>query len=233
MSLTRIIGPIFSSLYPRLTQLVSLENQEELKRLYHRGSQLMSVLILPIACTLSFFSYEILLLWTQNPVTVDNTHLLVSILVVGTAMNGLLHIPWALQLANGWTTLSFYVLSIESFLLVPLTILLATHYGAVGGASVWVIVNAFGIFFIVPVMHQRLLPGEMWRWYGKDVGLPLLAAFSTAGLARMLFIESMIQLQIFFMLLTVFLLTIGITFLVTTTTREWMLKKLQNVINKS
>ena len=226
MSLTRIVGPVFSALYPRFTQLVSLGNQEELKHLYHRSSQLVSVLILPVACTLSFFSYEILLLWSQNPITVDNTHFLVSILVVGTALNGLLHMPWALQLANGWTTLYFYAISIESVLLVPLTILLATHYGAVGGASVWVILNAFSIFFVIPVMHRRLLLGEMWRWYGEDVSLPLLAALSTAGLARILFIEPMTQPKILFMLFTVFLLTFGITLLATTMTREWMLKKI-------
>ena len=40
MSLSRLFTPVFFSIYPRITQLVSLNNQEELIRFYHKSSQL-------------------------------------------------------------------------------------------------------------------------------------------------------------------------------------------------
>ena len=67
----------------------------------------MSVLILPVAIVIALFSYEIILLWTQNPTIARELISLVSILICGTALNGLMNLPYALQLAFGWTRLSF------------------------------------------------------------------------------------------------------------------------------
>ena len=108
MSLGFLFTPIFSSIYPQFTQLVITDDQEGLKRLYHKGCQFMSVLVLPAAIVTALFSNEILLLWTQDPITADKSHLLVSILICGTAINGIMYFPYALQLAFGWTSLSFF-----------------------------------------------------------------------------------------------------------------------------
>jgi len=105
--LTYFIGPVFSALFPRFSQLVSANDEKGLIELYHKGCQFMSVVILPAAIVVALFSSEILLLWTGDPITVANTHLVVSILIVGTALNGLMNLPYALQLAYGWTTLAF------------------------------------------------------------------------------------------------------------------------------
>ena len=58
----------------------------------------MTVLILPVAIVVAFFSYEILLFWSQNPIIAEKTHLLVSIIICGTALNGLMHLPYALAI---------------------------------------------------------------------------------------------------------------------------------------
>ena len=76
MSLGRLFTPVFISIYPRFTQLVSIDDQDGLKQLYHKSCQFMSVLILPVAIVIALFSYEIILLWTQNPTTAEKTHLL-------------------------------------------------------------------------------------------------------------------------------------------------------------
>lgn len=182
MSLYRLIGPVFSGVYPRFTQLVTIGDHEGLKQLYHRSCQLMSVLILPTAIVTALFSREILFLWTQNPITARHAHIILSILIIGTALNGLMNLPYALQLAYGWTRLAFYANVVSVILLAPLIVLLTTHYGAVGGASVWVILNAGLVLLLIQLMHRRLLPSEKWNWYWWDVGIPLAAACITACL---------------------------------------------------
>lgn len=184
MTLYRFIGPVFSATYPKLTSLVEQGAEKEITKLYHQSAQLMSVLILPAAFVVALFSKEILLLWTRSPVTADNTHLLVSILVLGTACNGLMNIPYALQLAHGWTRLAFFVNILSVLVLVPLMILLAQCYGAVGAASVWLMLNTSYVFISIPLMHRRLLPTEKWRWYFEDVGRPLLAAVAVSLTGR-------------------------------------------------
>ena len=56
-----------------------------------------------------FFSKDILLIWTQDLVIANHTYLLLSILIIGTTINGLTNIPYALQLANEWTSLTLKI----------------------------------------------------------------------------------------------------------------------------
>ena len=167
-----IVSPCFNAIYPRLTQLVALDNQTDLKEIYHRGCQLVSVLILPTAIVISLFSHEILSLWTRNQTIAENTSLILSLLVIAGTLNGLIYLPYALQLANGWTSLTFYANAISVVIMVPIIILLTLHFGAVGAAVALIIFNSGYVLFAIPIMHRYLLPGEKWRWFREDVGYP-------------------------------------------------------------
>jgi O-antigen/teichoic acid export membrane protein len=186
MGLYRISGPIFLALYPRFTQLATAGDAKALVTLYHIGCQLMTVLILPVTLTIAFFSREILFIWTQNSVIVEHTSLILSLLTVGISLNGLMHLPYALQLAYGWTKLAFYTNLIATTILGPLIYVMATQYGSVGAATVWIFLNGGYILFSLQIMHRRLLPTEKWRWYLEDSGKPFLAAFATIGLGKWL-----------------------------------------------
>jgi O-antigen/teichoic acid export membrane protein len=212
-----------------LTQLVSINDQDELKRLYHESCQFISVLILPAAIVIALFSKELLLLWTQSPTKTENAYLLVSILICGTALNGLMYLPYALQLAFGWTSLSFFKNVIAVILLVPFIIYMATHYGVVGAASVWFILNAGYVLFEIPVMHLRLLRGEKWRWYLQDVCLPLTVCIVVAGLGRILINGPMSQFMMLLNLIVISALTLGITAIMTPVTRTWLFMQLSKI----
>ena len=146
----------------------------------------MSVLILPLAVVLALFSYDLLLVWTQDRSIAENSHLMLSLLTVGTALNGVASLPYALQLAYGWTQLALVVNTVATLLLAPLIYFLSLRYGGVGAAAVWVIFNALFVLVVVYLMHRRLLQGELGRWYHLDVGRPLLAAAAVAGVWKWL-----------------------------------------------
>jgi O-antigen/teichoic acid export membrane protein len=229
MSLNRLTGSVFLGIYPRFTQLVSVKDEERIIRLYHQSSQFLSVLILPVAVVITFFSYEILLLWTRNPATAENSHLLVSILMCGTALNGLMHLPYALQLAFGWTRLSFFKNVIAVVLLVPLIIYMAARYGAPGAACVWVILNVGYMCFEIPIMHGRLLKKEKWRWYMQDVFFPLAVCSSIAGIGRLLMNGQMSPSTMLMYLITISVLTLGVTVMTIPTTRMWVIQQLHKI----
>lgn len=226
MSLGRLFTPVFYSIYPRFTQLVSTGDQEGLKQLYHNSCQFMSVLILPVAIVIALFSHEILLIWTQKQATADKAYLLVSILICGTALNGLMNLPYALQLASGWTRLSFFKNVVAVGLVIPLLIYMTDHYGATGAASVWLVLNMGYVFFEIPIMHHRLLRKEKKRWYCQDVCLPLMACILTAGLGRILISGTITQFMTFLNLVIISALTLGITVIITPTTRSWLFDQL-------
>jgi O-antigen/teichoic acid export membrane protein len=226
ITLYRLIGPVFIATYPRLTELVFFEDQDGLKQLYHKSCQVMSVLILPVTVIVALFSYEILLIWTQNPVTAERCHLLVSILICGTALNGLMNIPYALQLANGWTSLTLAINLIAIIILVPTIVFVTREYGALGGASVWILLNGCYVFIGIHLMHRRLLPDEKWRWYWQDVFLPFFAAIVPAGFGKLLFISQASGYGMIPYLLIVSALTLFITALFTPTSRVCFLNQL-------
>jgi O-antigen/teichoic acid export membrane protein len=180
--LSYLTSPVCAAFFPRFSQLVTRNDTQELARLYHRACQLMSVLIMPPAAVLTLFSYELLLVWTQDRSIAENGHLVLSLLTVGTALNAVASLPHVLQLAYGWTRLALVGNTAAALLLVPLIYFMSVKYGGVGAAIVWVILNALYIGVVVTLMHRRLLRGELWRWYRHDIGQPLLATATIGSL---------------------------------------------------
>lgn len=182
-----IMTPIFTAIFPRLSQLVLLGDETAVKNLYHRSCQLMSVALLPVAIIVALFSPEILWVWQGgNQKVVENSHLLVSLLIIGTALNGLMNLPYALTLAYGWTKFAIYQNIIAVALLIPLLFWATASFGAVGAAAIWVVLNSGYVIFSIQALHTRLLKHEKMRWYLQDVGLPLIGALSVALLGRWL-----------------------------------------------
>ena len=172
--LYKLIYPIFTAYFPRLTVLVSKDDQSILSKTYHQACQLMAITILPLSLTIAFFSKEILELWTRNPDVVKHSYILVSMLIVGNALHGLYYMPYALQLANNWTKLALCQNIIAVVILGPAIYFSTLFWGSIGAAGVWIMLNIGYLLISVQVMHRRLLKKEKWRWYANDVGKQLL-----------------------------------------------------------
>jgi O-antigen/teichoic acid export membrane protein len=175
-----LIGPVFSALFPRFCQLVGSRDEVDLRALYHRGCQMVSVVLLPVATVLSMFSREVMTAWTGNVVVVDRTWAAVTALTIGSACNAIVNLPYALQLAYGWTRLTLWTNVVAIVALLPLVWMLGSRYGLSGVAIGWAALNVGYVAIIIPLMHRRLLRGEARRWAVRDVGLPLLGALVPA-----------------------------------------------------
>lgn len=171
-----LIKPIDTAAYPRLTELATRGETAALTETYHKLSQLIAVVVIPVAVVLSFFSEHILLMWTRSVDTTAAVAPLVTMLAIGTMLNGLMHAPAALQLSFGWIRLAIAVDVIFVLVLIPAIYFGAPMYGAMAAAVAWLALNLGYIFLAVPLMHRRLLATEMWRWYRQGVFSPLLAA---------------------------------------------------------
>ncbi len=176
-----LVIPIFSALFPKFTQLVASAEESNLIALYHKSCQLMSVFVLPVAITIAVFAKEILTLWLGGTMAAQNSHQILTLLIIGTALNALMILPFALQLAYGWTKLAIYKNVVAIIFLVPLIVWMVQMYQGIGAAWAWIILNLAYLIFEVPIMHRRLLKGEMGKWYSRDVFLPILIV-STIGL---------------------------------------------------
>ena len=186
-----IAMPFNNAIYPRFTQLVAAKNFSELTDLYHRSCQVLAVLLLPVGLVVAFFSKELILVWTGNIVTAQNTYLLASILMIGSTLMGLMIIPYALQLAFGWTRLGLYLNIIAVLTLIPAMIWLVSIYGTLGACFVWVALYSGQVIVMIHLMHRRILLGEKWKWYVDDVAKPLLAPLAIVIIGRLFIDEAM------------------------------------------
>ena len=207
--LTNLVSPVHTALYPRLSQLVAIDMQTDISKLYHKGCRLASIIILPTAITLSFYAEEILSLWIGDPIIVKNSHIILSLLIIGTMIKSIMTMPYALQLAYGWTKLALYKNITALIIIIPLMIWMVNMYQGIGAAWAWIILHLGYIIFEVPIMHTRLLKGEMGRWYRQDIILPTLIVITINLISReILPVDATI-----IMIVSVMLSTLALTFI--------------------
>jgi O-antigen/teichoic acid export membrane protein len=178
--------PVNQALFPRFAQLVETRDEVTLRTLYHRASQIMAVALVPAAATIAVFSWQVMYLWTGDAATADRTALVASLLIAGTTINALISVPGYLQAAAGWPALMMYTNVAAAVVLVPAILIMAPRYGAAGAALVWVVLNAGYLVVNVPLMHRRLLRGEQWSWYMRDLVPPVAGALLVVATGRAL-----------------------------------------------
>lgn len=176
--------PINIAAYPKFTQLASADNTIELAKLYHIVAQLTALVVLPVGAILFAYPYQIMHIWTGNPQTAGITAGFVRLLSIGSTALALMYIPFALQLAYGWTKLTFGVNAIASVIIVPALLFLSPRFGATGVCILWTAMNIITGVVTIWIMHRRLLPGACKPWFLKDVFLPTSIAVCAVVLAK-------------------------------------------------
>ena len=175
-ALSLLQAPITTAFYPRFTELAARGDVAALRAVYHQSAQAVTVLMGAAAVVLIVFGREVLLLWTNDPELTRHVAPLMALLAAGTLLNGLMIIPYRMQLAYGWTSLMVKVNSVAVCLLVPALFWAVPIYGAIAAAWIWVILNAGYLLVVAFFMHRRVLTGEKWNWYSRDLAMPLAAA---------------------------------------------------------
>lgn len=184
-SLGMLSQPVASALTPRFTELATKGAQRELADAYHFGSQTVAVLAGSAAVVLITFSERVLILWTKKPELAGPVAPLMAVLVLGSLFNGLMYVPYQLQLAHGWTRLTTIFNAVLIVIVVPTLFLVAPSKGAAGAAALWAGINASYLLIAIPIMHRRLLPDSMWQWYLRDTLRPIAVAVVVCQLWRL------------------------------------------------
>jgi O-antigen/teichoic acid export membrane protein len=223
MAISMVASSITHAVYPQFSRLVSLGDETALRELYHRSCQIMSALLFPIMIILALFSYDILLVYFGKEEIAANTYLLLSLVTIGSGLHSLVWLPHSLQLAHGWTKLSFYLNVVAIVFLVPLMVIGVYKYGAIGGAGSWVILNIFYVLVDVQIMHRRILKGEQWKWYFEDLAVPFFTAIMVAGTGKIFLTSNYTKFEIIIGLSIISAMTFLLTAFSTKATRLYLI----------
>ena len=167
-----LIAPVYNAFFPRMTELVEHGLTEELRDLYHRGCQLITVIIVPVATGVALFAPAILKIWTNDDGAVQAVSMVLGLLAISVLVNAMQSIPMAFQLAYGWVALLFKLRVVTLVLVVPVLIYSVRYYGISGAATALICLELLYAGLGMVLMHRRLLPGDLGRWLLKDILVP-------------------------------------------------------------
>jgi O-antigen/teichoic acid export membrane protein len=176
-SMSILATPIGAAYFPRFTELVARGDEPNLREAFHHGAQLTAVPLAAAGAMLILFGDRVLALWTQDAALSREVAPLLSLIALGTMFNGLMSVPYILQLAHGWTSLAIKINIVAVLVLVPAILLLVPHFGPIAAAIAWATLNVSYVLIGAHLMFVRLLRTEKWSWYFEDIALPLGAAF--------------------------------------------------------
>ena len=176
--LLQVMAPLSAVVFPRFMELVSRKDLTALAGTYQRACQWMAALIVPPALVLAIFPEAILLVWTGNQQIVASVAPILSVLALGTLANGLMSMPYFLQISYGWTGLAIRFNVVAVLLIIPATIWIVPRFGAIGAAYLWLLLNAAYLFVMSFLMYRKILTQCRRRWYVNAVGIPLALGLS-------------------------------------------------------
>lgn len=221
--------PMFAAIFPAYSYVVALKDEERMIKLYHQSTQLMSIFILPLMLLLTFFSYEILLLWTGSEIIASKAYRAVAFLAIGTGVNAIMHIPYALQLAHGWLKLSLYQSCFSLVSLVILLPLMIRWWGVDGAAAMWCAINLSTLLVSGYFLHRKFLMQERTRWYLYDILMPALGSVGVMLLGQLALSQEISRLAMLFYLILLTGITFVVALLCASFPRNWVFEKLKGL----
>ncbi len=231
-ALYMLIGPITQAVYPRLCELYARDDTAALAETYHKGAQLVSVVAGSAAIVMIVFSETFLRLWTQDHALAARSAPLLSLLMLGNLLNGLMWVPYQTQLAHGWTSLAIRINIVAVAIIVPAILWATPRYGAEGAAWVWVSLNAGYLVIGVQFMYRRIMTGEKGRWYSRDLLAPLGAGAAVALALSTLWPIAETSLYQFLLLALAASLTASASLLAATQVRQQLAATLKLLWNR-
>ncbi len=215
--LAMITGPLPTVYFPKFSELVAKRDEPTLARVFHQGSQLVCLTLLPAAAFLAFFSYQLMFLWVGDSGIAETTSPIVSLMALGTLLNGLMVMPYYTQLAYGQTRLVIVANSIAVAILVPAILIVVPHWGGVGAASCWLVLNFCYLTLLSKFVFKNIMTKELKSWCLNDVIFPSLAVLVTAACMKILYLmlpelpRYLVLLVLLVSMLVIFVASLGST----------------------
>jgi len=183
---TAIAGPVSVALQPRLTKLCAEGDDEGLIRVYRNTTQLVGVIVIPIALVLAIFSEQVLWAWTGDATIASKAAPVLTLYALGNGILALGAFPYYLQFAKGDLKLHLIGNVLFIVLLVPALIWATWRFGMVGAGYAWLGAHVLYFLFWIPKVHERIFKGLHVKWLLGDVSAIVLTSIACALAAEWL-----------------------------------------------
>lgn len=166
-------APISEAILPRMTNLLSNGNKEEMLRLYKNATQLTALVVFPITGIIALYNNEIVYAWTGNKLAANWAGPILFWYVLANGVSAIAAFQYYLQYAYGELKLHVIMNTLTSLFAIPLIYFSAYHYGATGTGITRFFIAALGFFVLSPIIHRKYARGMHLGWLLRDI-LPIL-----------------------------------------------------------
>ncbi len=210
--LNLINSSIFNTIFPRLSVIAAKNDRIKTVQAYRLYSQILMILMGPAAIMLIMFSTTIVRIWVGHWSIARIVGPIAAVLALGTLLNGLMIVPYAVQFAYGRTRLALFTTIFLTLLMVPGIWYMAVHYGALGAACVWPALMALNLLINVPLTHKFIIQHDNFTWL-RDAGLTISPMFIAFIIAKALIAHvslSLMELSLYYFMIYLVATIIGI-----------------------
>ena len=194
--------PVMNALYPTFCDLVSQRNYKLLSISYRKSAQLVNVLILSFVATCTFFSSDLLEVWTRSTDLTENISGLFSLLLVVNAFVSLSGLPSMLLIALGKVELLQKQMIFQLLGYALLLVWLIPVIGIYGAPCAWLVVAGINHVVVLPLTFRISLRS-------LKLNLFILHDFLSCGFAGFASAAILKLITAYMHIPSVFLLAIG------------------------
>lgn len=167
--ISQVSAPISQAILPRMTYLLSHAKEKNMLNLYRKSTQLMAVIMLPLAGMIALFSRELLFAWTGDRTAAEWAGPILFWFALGNGILAISAFQYYLQFAHGKLRIHVIYNTISAIIQIPIIIHVAFKYGALTVAQVWFAMRLISFMIWTPIVHHKFAPGIHWSWLLKDV----------------------------------------------------------------
>jgi O-antigen/teichoic acid export membrane protein len=140
--LTVLSDPVSQLLQPRLTRLINDKKYDEYGDLFYKFFQVISVISLSLASFMFFYGDKLLFVWSGDQILSEKSFQYLPWIFIGSTFTVLSNFCFLFRYSVGNLGIHTKVYAIYSVLVIPLNIIIATHYFANGMAVFYAITSA-------------------------------------------------------------------------------------------
>jgi O-antigen/teichoic acid export membrane protein len=172
-----VATPLVASILPRLTELISINRNDDAVLLYEKTSFIISLIASYYAGMIFLFGEKFLGLWIGEMILPENIHLVLNMLTLSGLFLSLQLMPFNLGLANGHNSTNLKIGFYSLLFGIPALFALTYWSGIVGASIPPLIINIVSFLYISVKLNRRFNPGRLRNWLFFRVFLPILISF--------------------------------------------------------
>ena len=168
------VTSISVAIFSKFAYYYSILDKEKLIGLFKDSYKTLTIFSVSVSIYMSFYSKELLLIWTHNAIISEKGCVVVSLIVIGSMFLAMQVIPYNLALACGNTRINTRVGLISIVILIPSVIILVTRYGIIGAAICWLLNMSITTIFYNCIVYREFVDKHAIKWFIKQSVLPMI-----------------------------------------------------------